>query len=352
MEKLIINDLHIGVQRVAGATPATAFSLRAHALSQLSSLVKEHGKGRHVIVNGDLFDGFMVPLGDMLATYEIFADWFNRGDGTRLTLLRGNHDISKDSSQISIFDLFGRLLLANYPHAVDVFNEPGMIEPSLYALPHCRNQEIFDLELKKAETLPSGTIVLLHANYDNKFAVESDHSLNVSAEQAERLTGRGLKLVFGHEHQARDFPNIVIVGNQFPTSVADCLGNDYKRAVVVDEAGEMTEVETWNAEGSFRRIDWRDINGEVIDGEFIRVEGVATAEEASQVVQVVSKLRQKSDAFVVTNAVKIDTGEDLGDLDVAVQDMKAVNVLDYLFEQLDTRQVEVVKKLLETADAD
>jgi hypothetical protein len=50
---------------------------------------------------------------------------------------------------------------------------------------------------------------------------------------------------------------------------------------------------------------------------------------------------------VVTNAVKIEGIEDMADIEVAAAEMKAFDVLQFLYEQLEPAQVEALKMLME-----
>lgn len=354
--KLILNDVHIGVNRVAGATPGTAAALRARVFGELANRMMAH-LDKDVVINGDLFDAYDILAGDALAFYNLACAWLSQGAGN-LTLGRGNHDISKDSSRLSMFDFIAQLLVARFPGRADVVVEAAFIDDHVYIIPHCTNQEIFNIELAKALDLPCPCYILLHANFDNGYTVGSDHSLNVSPEQAQALVAKGHVLIFGHEHQAREpVPGVVVEGNQYPTSVADCLNNpgDYKRCIVIPAEGKVSvdalvEIETWHAAGSFAEVDWRDVAGcEIADNyvyQFIRVIGTAAAEEAAAVIQAVSKLRQKSPAFVVTNGVKIEGIQDMEEIAIAAEEMKAVDVMGYLLEQLEPAQAEVISRLV------
>lgn len=363
--KIILNDVHIGVARTGGATPQTGMQLRSDLLDKFQAVVMDPQFLNHdLIINGDLFDAYDIPPGDALRTYQILSARAGVSPDTEIVLGRGNHDISKDSSRLSMFDFIGNLLVSRYKN-IRLVTTPQMIcDPSdnMYMIPHCLNQEVFNIELDRALELESSCIIFLHANYDNHFAVESDHSLNVSEEQADKLRDVGHTLVFGHEHQAREFEGLIITGNQFPTSVADCLNNpkDHKWAMVLTEEvtkhGHSTERwisskhETWKVEGSFTAVDWKEID-ENTTGEFIRVGGKATAEEAALALQAVSKLRQRSTAYVVTNGVKVEGVECAEEIDVAIEEMKVFDVLDFLHQNLDPEQSRVVKELLQKETA-
>jgi hypothetical protein len=263
-----------------------------------------------------------------------------------LFLAAGNHDLSRDSQKLSSFHLLATLLQWQHPSRVTIILEPQRISTNaldFYVIPHLVDQAAFDTALSQIP--PDTTYVFLHANYDNHFAVQADHSLNVSQEQAQTLIDQGHILVFGHEHQQRTLPSLVITGNQFPTSIADCLGNSSKRAFNVNHTGHGF-IETWNTENSFYRVDWREIDTVPADAQFIRVEGQAELEEAAEAVKLIGKLRQSHSAFVISNAVKVRQDE-LSQEDVeSLEDVKKFDILKYLLESLTEDQAKKVKELL------
>jgi hypothetical protein len=358
-EKLLINDVHLGVLRTGGTTQASAAAIRTYLLGKLRELMFQH-RDKDIIFNGDVFDQFDVPIGDVLEFYLLCAQWLqetNHSVAARpsITLGRGNHDWAKDSSKLSSFDFVGEVLLAQFPDRVKVVTSPEMIdEEGIYMIPHMPNQDQFDLELSRIPA--EARMVLVHANYDNHFAVESDHSLNVSEEQARGIVANNQILVFGHEHQARmDLGGSVFVtGNQWPSSITDCLNNPdgLKHAHVIkpSSAGlRLDYVCTWDAAKSFAEIPWGLLDGE--PHEFVRVVGNATSDQAPDVIAAIAKYRQQSKAYVVTNAVKIEGVAEMEDLAVSMEEVKTFDVLSYLYENLDPAQAEVVKDLMSKRDA-
>jgi hypothetical protein len=372
-DKLLINDIHLGVQRVAGTTPATAVALQSYLARRLDQTLSEH-HDKDVIINGDLFDSFFVPMSAMLDFYHSARAWLvatetpltERVSDQKLVLGRGNHDWSKDSAKLSSFDVVGQILKAEFEDRVMIVTEPQWLERDIYMIPHMPNQDLFNLALDKAlveidaNPVRGPAILLLHANYDNNFALESDHSLNVSREQAEKLMAKGWKLVFGHEHQARRVSRsycvrtnthewgVIITGNQWPSSVADCLNNpDDKKYAHVIKGSELVPVLTWDAREEFLDIDWRDLAAVAPDVErFIRVSGKASAAEAPAMLQTIANFRRSSHAFVVSNAVQVEGLGDMAALAVSMEDVRGFDVLGYLLEQLDERQRAVVQSLL------
>jgi metallophosphoesterase superfamily enzyme len=348
---LILNDIHIGVQRKGGTTPASQEALRSYLFTSLRDTLLASEED-HLCILGDLFDTFEVSPRDWIETYMILSqDWILRGK--RLALVAGNHDHSPKALKVSAFQMLCDVLTHGYGEMVQVIGIDQFAEvmPGVVALAHCSNQDLFDLKLKQIGALEfPPQYLLLHANFDNNFAAQSDHSLNVSREQASAL---GMKLVFAHEHQARTEMGgqVVIMGNQWPTSIADCLNNDKKYAhILKDGAIERLLPETWcGAEepAGFCMVDWRDLGDAYTDcGGFFRVEGEASSNEAGEVVSAIARFRSKSLAYVVSNAVKIDGIAQAEDLPETFEAAKTFDVMTFIKDNLEAREFEVVQTKL------
>lgn len=329
-----INDTHLGAIRAGGTTTDSALMLRHKLLTDFSNLVNTVDSD--LLINGDLLDSSSVPMSDLLMVYTILSSWLTRNH--TLYLVAGNHDLPKNSANLSSFQFLAKLLRSIKPDSVVVIEQPTQIaKHETYVIPHVGNQDIFD---SAVAAVPSCRFLYLHCNYDSSFAAKSDHSLNLTASQAEKLPAE--TIIIGHEHQYRTAlgGKVLITGNQFPSSIADCIGNDNKSMIKVSSTIER--IQTWQAEGSFSRQDWRSLTDE---GNFIRVEGSATAEEAGAVVTAISKFRSKSKALVITNAVVID-GIAVGDINLSLEQIQAFSVLQALLELLSPEEGAVITKLI------
>lgn len=326
----------------------------------------ENTTEKHVCILGDLFDQFEVDGRDWVETYMILQAWLTLPSGRhrKLTLVAGNHDHSPKGTKVSSFEMLCRVLKEQFGDAVQVIgiDQFDVVEEGVFALAHCSNQETFDEKLKMLldTFMTAGTRVLLHANYANNFTANSDHSLNVTVAQARAFAEKGATLYFAHEHQARTElgGSVVVFGNQFSTSIADCLNNDYKYAHVMN--GGLTKIMTWArgddlCEGSvaagflgYGEVDWRNLTECDPDGAaFIKVIGRASANEAGDCLSAISKFRTKSKAFVVTNGVKIEGVMDNDALPESFEATKKFDVLEFMDTQLDVDQRVAVKRLLE-----
>ena len=355
MNLVVINDLHLGVHRSAGTTPVTAQSLREWGLEQYGNLLQAAagrlGSEGHVVVNGDLTDRFDVALADALEIYTITAGFLRQHPGIRMSWALGNHDLSKDSSKLGTVAFIGELLGAQFDN-FRLVSEPEFVQEGVFVIPHLVNQEAFDAALS---AVPEGAkVVLLHCNFDNGFAAQADHSLNLNREQARQLTQRGCLVILGHEHQGRTAfgGKLIVSGNQFPTSIADCMSKGEAQVdgckYMLHVTGERVEkVQTWDARRSFADVDWRQLHAVSGDLEFIRVSGQATAEESSEVVRAIAEMRKAHGAFVISNAVKIDAVDDGAEISASVEEIGKIDVIDLLKEFLTKEQAEKVNQLLE-----
>ena len=339
MKTKITTDWHIGIKRVGGTTPESQSALRQYLRNSLQVQL-EHND--HLIA-GDLFNDFTIDTLDLLETYRIFSAWLFKY-GKKLALVRGNHDWKPSGeNKRSSFDLLGAILKQHFPEQVTVAS--AVTEWKQFILvPHLANSDILNLEISKLKDV-SNKVVVFHANVGNFFAAETQHSLNLTMEQVEDLVSRGNLVIFGHEHQYRSLVSgrCVVLGNTAPSSIADCIGSPFKYAATVE--GTKYELKpAWDANGSYIEADWRDLAD--IDGyNFIRVVGNATALEAAAVIKAVSQLRQRSDAFVISNSVRVE-GQDMTMNTESIESIKAFDVLSAIYSELNEREIETVKELM------
>lgn len=349
---LIINDVHLGVQRKAGTTPASQETLRTYLFDSLERCLEESTED-HLLVLGDLFDTFEVSPRDWIQAYHIFARWILRAK--RLTLVAGNHDHSPKALKVSAFQMLCDVLVHGYGEEVVKvvgIDQYAEVAPGVVALAHCSNQDIFDLKLKEilAREFPPQHL-LLHANFDNNFAAQADHSLNVSREQAQAFITAGTTLVFAHEHQARREMDgkVIVLGNQWPTSIADCLHNDRKLYHTLKD-GALDHFESWVAAHSFAEVDWRELGSADPTLQFIRVAGDASSNEAGEVISLIAKFRSRSTAFVVSNAVKIDGIAQAEELPETFEATKNFDVMTFIKDSVTAEEFTVVTtKLIKDA---
>lgn len=346
---LIINDIHIGVNRSGGTTVQSQVELQAAILQQLESHIEE--ESHHVVVNGDLFDSFYIDLRQVINTYHVFFNWIKEHQ-SRLTLIAGNHDWSPKDGRVSSFHLLGFMLQkSNTGGIVEVLDyKKGFchIHRNVYCIPHMPNQNMFDDEVLEAvKSSHDGQYLLLHCNYRNNFTANSDHSLNLSENQVDQLMEAGWTLIIGHEHKGYTLRGgrVIVVGNQFPTSISDCI-DDTEKCMLNLLYGGVEMITTWESAGQYEEIDWKDLEHSSTEAKFIRVVGVASIGESSDVVRAMSKFRQASTAFIVSNAVKVESHTLSSDIDISsIEEIQSFNVFDTLMSELSEDERIVIKQL-------
>lgn len=321
---IIINDLHIGVNRLAGTTVASRQELKRRLLEGLEQLLARAGD-EDVCILGDLFDTARVEMADWLATYKVLTTWLSQSPA-KLYLVAGNHDLSKNSAQVSSFQALAALLKQSFPTSVEVVTEPQGLVNGAWCIPHMVNQEEFD---KAIASVPACDYLLLHCNYDNEFAQQADHSLNLSREQAEAVPVK--HIIFAHEHQQRRAlgGKVVVIGNQLSSSIADCLGNAEKSYLDIGNGEPIYTHWEW-INTRYTEINWQKLD-EMPPHDFIRVVGKAEKSEAAEVYKAISKFRDSSQALVVSNAVVIgESALTEKTLEAALKDVEGFNVVGAL----------------------
>lgn len=303
MNILIINDTHLGVKRQTGTTQYSRQLLQEYMFDLFAELLNAT-EGRDLLILGDLFDSFNVAKAVEIKVFSMLKQWADGNPDNTLYLVAGNHDLSTDSANISSFENLCVYLREVVEDRVVEIRGGYYRNGSVAVVPHMPNQELFDAELDELLASDGIRYVLLHCNYDNHFAKEADHSLNVSAERAAEFAAKGIQLVFAHEHKPRDVGNCRIIGNQIPSSIADCLDNDIKRYATLDDNG--LSYHTFSFVNHFyREIDWRDVHRSTYKL-FMRVTGTAEFHEAAEVLEALSEIRKlHPGAYVIGNAVKV-----------------------------------------------
>jgi len=165
------------------------------------------------------------------------------------------------------------------------------------------------------------------------------------------LTETGIKQ--SSEFNAR--ADITVLGNQFPSSVSDCLshgaaqkdGRKFAHAISPDNV--ISLVETWSheSEHGYRQIDWTELTDIPDDVKFVRVAGSAESSQAAEVITTIAKLRSKSQAFVITNAVSIAGVAGMDDLvENNLTEIKSFNVLEALLDLMEPIERRTIQEVM------
>ena len=323
MTLTILNDVHIGVIRTAGTTPATQWALRQHLIARFERLLPSTQSD--LMILGDLFDTNNVPLHDVLKTFTVLIGWLSKPTAGKLYMVAGNHDLSKVSTVLSSFDMLCELLVAFNPTKVVIIKKPVMIEHG-YVIPHLANQDLFNMAL---DNVPRCDNLFLHCNYDNNFAAQSDQSLNLSKEQLDKLPIE--RVIIAHEHHKRCKGKVWIPGNQIASSVSDWMSDSNKHYIVFNN-GVPSLVECADKSSEFVEMYWKEL--EVTDHLFVRVTGMASADEASAHLNAINRLRSIHKAFVITNAVSVITEDNTQEFENNLEAAQSFDILEAMREFL------------------
>jgi UDP-2,3-diacylglucosamine pyrophosphatase LpxH len=350
---LILNDLHLGVKRVTGTTPASAQALRDYLLSSFRNLLPAD---KDVLILGDLFDDFTVETMDFWNTLSVLLQWLSLHKNN-LFLVRGNHDWHPRGDKLSSFDALANLLRHMYQSQVQVVRGGATcIGHGIWVVPHMPNQDLFDLELDEVAK-GEGAYLLTHCDMMPPAVYgQRDHSLAIGEARAKQLAERFVVLN-AHEHQAISYNlgrGIHCLGNQIPSSIADCLTHGKRQAdgrkytmTITPDLGRAREV-TWDATASFHRVDWRDIDTLPDETQFVRIEGQASASEAVLAVDAIAKLRNSHSAFVISNAVAVEGQEGVEEAAAAVsQNLKAFDLMAALLAELEPTERQIIEEVLQ-----
>lgn len=326
----ILNDTHIGAKRMAGTTPASQIALKDYLVQNLLDEIATTAED--VMILGDLFDSYSVGLSDMVAVFHILAHRSQTLPKFTTYVVAGNHDLSKTSTTMSSFVALQRLL-QNHKN-IKFITEPTLT-PHGYVIPHLPNQVLFDEALTK---VPATNHLFLHCNYDNGFAEQSDHSLNLSAQAAKTLPVKNI--VIGHEHAHRQIGNVWIPGVQWATSVSDCLHSTRFYHTTVGMRGvafHERPLPTYHEVPVF--------SDDVPSGQFIRIVGERPKADLEPVLKWVNKVRQDSTAFVVANAVKFTSEEGTFSLEGVGESVKSFDVREAIKETLTLAELHIFENL-------
>lgn len=337
----ITTDWHIGVNRASGTTPQSAAALRTELRDKLAQQLDDND---HLIA-GDLFDSFTVDTGELMATYNVFRTWLEKY-GRRLVLLMGNHDYKPSGAKVSSFHLLTHILETQFPEQVVVVATSVTEFEQFILVPHLPNNDLLRFEIEKLRGV-QGKVIVFHANVMNPHAAETQHSLNLFDDEVEMLCAHNL-VVCGHEHQFRRLNNgkCIVLGNAYPSSIADCLGPKEKYAMRVRDT-DYELVTIWKREGEYAEVEWEHLGDFKGVEKFVRVVGTAKTEQASDVVSAVARFRQSSSALVISNAVEVDGVASFEELEkTMVESIKSFDVVAAILSELTEQEQAVVKTLI------
>jgi DNA repair exonuclease SbcCD nuclease subunit len=312
MKRLIIGDVHQGLNRKTGVTVQSLESFEGDKALALMRVMGDN-RDKEVIIAGDLFDSSAVSLISIVRMVRTLT-----AHPRKVYVIAGNHDLSKDSTKLSSLLMF-KEWVESMESNVEVVLAPLEIEEGTWLLPHQVNQEAFDRKLLLLQS-EGAKVVVTHCNYENNFAVEADHSLNMTKEQATMFD----IVVSGHEHNARTLGNVSMIGSFLPCTVDEASVDKHcliLEGTLIEKYEHCDQTECcW-----YEEVDWHDLEDYATEAGFIKIVGTATSEEAALALNAVAAFRKQSHAYMIRNAVVLEKvglevleGEALDNIDALV----------------------------------
>ena len=347
MKVTLYTDPHLGVERAAHTTRASAKRLQDSLYWQALSIVStgDHPK----LCLGDLFDR-------AFNQERIIAQGIAVASKTEMTL-SGNHDETNREGTITSLQLVQEAG-CRVCRAPDLSNPyfdsfEGTRLAGLYMVPHHASQELFLAACVEAANHAAvhrdglASILLLHCNYDFPLAI-TDNTLNLPAAFAEQLLDSFDKIFIGHEHNGSTHlgGRVVIMGNTHPTSFHD-IGDKFIYHLDLETA-EYEKEPVWLEEDLYRELKLGDPIPDLAGIQFVNVIGHDTAangHEVSEYLQRVWKAGEyqvedphgnpsgESGLFAVRNHVVLK--DSLEDVDTSLEEIKLDDLETTLRKDLD-----------------
>lgn len=294
----LISDLHLGLSRTAGITDSSLRQLEEDKLNFLSSFFSEN-EDKEIIIAGDLFDGNIIPLSVLLSALQVL-----HGHANRIWILAGNHDLSKNTEVMSSFAFLRSMTDFWKGSNITMVTEPLVIEKhKIVMIPHLSNQGIFDKALSDYSN--KDHTLITHCNYDNFFALNKDHALNLTQEQAQKFK----QVISGHEHATRSVGNVHMIGSFAPCNVKEAATP--KRTHLFDAiTGELVQVQNLDQDYicSYSELHYSELQNPMSEEAvgFIKIIGSVTAVEAPLILTQIADFRKKSAAYMIQNATVVE----------------------------------------------
>lgn len=175
------------------------------------------------VMMGDIFDKFRVDESVILKTYFAYQRAVEANPRTLFVVIRGNHDMSKDSTLKSSFDVL-HALLENYPTVrvvTDIEMEIGILGDAFMfiGVDPLRNSRVQVADLHKhllSEGKDHNYFQAIFGHWDTESFGGEDHQLI----PLEFLTAFTRQVVTGHEHnlarKQMDEVNVIVTGSMQP----------------------------------------------------------------------------------------------------------------------------------------
>lgn len=256
-----------------------------------------------IIQLGDVFDSYQVSNNDMVRALSLYT----RCD----ILVRGNHDFSHNSFNVSALEDLGKLGTGSVISSSAMVYNYGKEQPvHIHVVPYMPTQEEFIRNLAQLEPIKGGVNILcLHTNMYAEGFKTSEVENNLTPEHAEALSQAFDLVVSGHEHNGCQKSGVYMVGCLFPMSFGDMSD---KHVLDYDtEAKGVTQVTAWGMEGHYTRLDSDEFLSVPVNHtyDFIEVYGSVPSTSILRLVKHMNMLMAESSVSSIKNSVKVIRAE-------------------------------------------
>lgn len=223
-----LGDPHLGRKFETGVPVHRRGERERMQLEKFRRALFETDADVHVTM-GDLFDKFIVPPEIVLFAASTYFEAASKNPNTIYVVLRGNHDVSRNTDKASSWDLFVALV-DQHPNIVAVDQEPWGYENLLFVPYDPFNYDHLEEHLVE-------TVDTVFAHFD--IVDFGGHNVIPTKLFAEH----GVKTVYnGHDHNARELDrdgvHVVVTGSMEPfTHAEDAAGDLYITVTLAELAG-------------------------------------------------------------------------------------------------------------------
>lgn len=192
---------------------------------------------KSIVIMGDLFDKFIVSPTVVLRTFNIIKKAVINNPNINYNLIPGNHDLSKDASKKSSYELlavslekieenFDNLTVVLHGNSYDILEVQGIrFYLNLVAYSPFDNSRMWykDIEKDVFKTDPLNMGVISFGHWDSLSILDSGYT------PSQELLDKSLLVISGHEHVHRSYvypydvnsKSIVFTGSMQPYSHAE-----------------------------------------------------------------------------------------------------------------------------------
>lgn len=191
----------------------------------------------NIVIMGDLFDKFIVSPTVVLRTFNIIKKAVINNPNITYSLIPGNHDLSKDTTKKSSYELlsvslekveedYQNLTVVLHGNSYDIIEVEGQrFYLNLVAYNPFNNDNMWDKNIEKDtfNTDPLNQGVISFGHWDSLSILESGYT------PTQELLDKSILVISGHEHVHRSYvypydtskTNIVFTGSMQPYSHAE-----------------------------------------------------------------------------------------------------------------------------------